>query len=69
MDKYKYDTKESFVITQALLGSNLVSYLTDNEEISVLDKIQSTIIGLYLADFASALHRPERKMRQNYLKK
>ena len=55
MDKYVYDTKEAFVITHTLLGSNLVSYLTDNEEISVLDKIESTIIGLYLADFSIAL--------------
>jgi hypothetical protein len=55
MDKYLYDTKEAFVLSNVLLGSNVISYLTDNEEISVLDKIESTIIGLYLADFSFAL--------------
>jgi hypothetical protein len=55
MEKYVYATNESFLITHVLLGSNILSYITDNEENSVLDKIESTIIGLYLADFASAL--------------
>ena len=55
MDKYLYDSNEAFCITNAIISSNIISYLTDNEEISVLDKIESTIIGLYLADFAVAL--------------
>ena len=55
MDKYLYDSNEAFFLTNLLLSTNVISYLTDNEEISVLDKIESTIIGLYLADFSIAL--------------
>jgi len=55
MDKYIYDSNEAFFLTNALLTSNILSYLSDNEEISMLDKIESTLIGLYLADFVTGL--------------
>jgi hypothetical protein len=54
MDTYLYDTNEAFLITNVLLGSNVLSYLADSEELSVLDKIESIIIGLYLADLSVA---------------
>ena len=55
MEKYVHKTNEALLITHVLLGSNVLSYLADSEELSVLDKIESTIIGLYLADFTTGL--------------
>ena len=55
MEKYLHKTNEALLITHALLGSNVLSYLADSEELGVLDKIESTIIGLYLGDFLSGL--------------